>query len=59
MDSGKEEVIAGLQNLELKTGRHRRLQFLVEFVDAGVHLGSVGARSLEHHIDGTGLAVDV
>ena len=26
---------------------------------AGVHLGSVGTRGLEHHVDGAGLAVDV
>ena len=26
---------------------------------AGIHLGSIGARSLEHHEDGTGLATDV
>ena len=59
MDGSEEEVIAGLQNLELQAGRHRRLQLLIEVGNAGVHLGSVGARGLEHHVDGARLAVDV
>ena len=59
MDSGEEEVIRSLQNLELQTGGHRRLQLFVQLVDAGVHFRGVGARSLEYHVDGTGFAVDV
>ena len=59
MNGGEEEVVAGLQNLELQAGRHRRLQLLVEFIDAGVHLRSVGAGSLEHHVDGARLSIDV
>ena len=59
MDGGKKEVVAGLQNLKLKTGGHRRLQLLVEFGNAGIHFGGVGSWSLEDHVDGARLAVNI
>ena len=59
MDGSEEEVIAGFQNLEFQSGGHRRLQLLIQLVDTGVHLRRIGARSLEHHVYGTGFTINV
>ena len=59
MDGSKEKVVAGLQYLKLQARGHRWLQFFIEFVDAGINFGGIGTRSLEHHVDGAWLSIDI
>ena len=57
VDSGIEEVIGGLQNRELQAGGHRCRKVLINIVDSGIDLGSIGSRSLIDDVCYAGLTV--